>query len=87
MKVWEFEEKVRAVEGITIVIRALPDATVADYKWKRAADSGWRINELLENRINECIKPYGCLVLDGTGQQPHGGTKLPTVRDSYKPKK
>ncbi|MBA2237423.1 MAG: hypothetical protein H0W24_01795 [Lysobacter sp.] len=84
MKIWEFEEAVWQVEGIRVFVRAHADTTVTPYPYKRAADSGWRLSELAGNRIESCLAPHGFQFVDGGGSIPHRGSRLPTIRDSYK---
>lgn len=84
MKVWEFEDAVWKVEGIRVLVRAHVDTTVKPYPYKRAADSGWRLSELAGNRIEPCLAPHDFQFVDGDGAIPHRGSRLPTIRDSYK---
>lgn len=83
MKVSEFEEKVWRVEGIRIVLRASPESVVADYDYKNAADERWRVTELIEKRIASRINGISTMVLQGNGNEPHGGVLLKNIRKGY----
>ncbi|NQU65917.1 MAG: hypothetical protein HQ517_16775 [SAR324 cluster bacterium] len=83
MKVSEFEENVWRVEGIRIVLRANPDSLVEDYDYKNAADERWRVTELIEKRITTRINGIFTMVLQGNGEEPHGGILLKNIRKGY----
>ena len=83
MRVSEFEQKVWETESVRIVIRANPEFLVEEYEWDNAADKTWRVNEWLEKRIHPKIHGREVVVLQGDGEQPHGGVILRTLRNSY----
>lgn len=86
MKIWEFEEAIWKIEGIRIFVRAHAETKVTPYPYRKAADSGWRLSELAEKRIEACLGPHGFQYVDGQGAIPHRGSRLPTIRESYRKK-
>lgn len=85
MKASDFEEKIWTIEGIRVVLRTDPNAEVADYDYKNAADESWRITELGEKRIEKCIPGIKYSVIQGDGEEPHGKVILRTIRNGYMP--
>jgi len=83
MRVKAFEEKVWSIEGVRVVLRTDPDVDVSDYSYKKAADEGWRVTELLEKRISKCASGIPTIVLQGDGREPHGNVTLRTIRQGY----
>ena len=84
MKVNEFEKRVREVEKIRIVVRANESTPVQDYPYSKAADENWTVTDLLNKRIYPCLGDYSVEAVKSDGSKPHGGTKLKTLRESYK---
>lgn len=84
MNVKEFEDAVRIIEGIRIVIRASSNSEVGDYSYKLAAQGNWRINQLLANRIKPLVGNLEVVVQrGGDGAQPNGNVILQTLRATY----
>ncbi|MCK9194328.1 MAG: hypothetical protein M0P19_10700 [Nevskia sp.] len=83
MQVSEFEYAVWAVEGIRITVRAPSNMAIGTYNYQNAANEGWRITQLLENRILPNVNGHEVVVLQGDGEEPHGRVILRTLRASY----
>ena len=83
MKVRDFEDKVREVEGVRIVVHAGSETEVGDYGYKRAADESWRVTELGEKRISKRLDGLTYSMIQGDGEEPHGRVILRTVRSGY----
>lgn len=81
----EFEDKVRAIEDVTVVIRAPSGALVDDYNFQRCATGSSTIKDWIEARIKPRIGAYECDVVtpDYVPSTPHGKTKLSTIREQY----
>jgi hypothetical protein len=84
MNVSDFEEKVWAIEGIRIVVRAASSTVVNDYDFKKAADESWRVTEWLDKRVRGCINGLEVAVIQGDGEEPHGKVILRTLRPGYR---
>ncbi|MGB2937816.1 MAG: hypothetical protein WBD05_06420 [Phycisphaerae bacterium] len=85
MTVQELEDKVLEQDGIRIVIRDAATAKVKTYCHKNAAQLSWRITQFLQKRIVPLLNGQEVVVLDGNGEQPHGGRLLSSIRASYSP--
>ena len=83
ISVAEFEAKVFEKEEILIRIRAPSSAKVDDYNYSRKAAGSQSVTEWLEGRIKPNLKGYEVTIIDGDYTQPHGRTKLDTLRASY----
>ena len=83
MTVQELEDKVWALDGIRIVVRASVITKVQDYRHKNAAQASWRITQFIEKRVQPLLKKQEVVVLMGDGEEPHGRTLLSSIRDSY----
>ena len=83
MRVDEFEEKVWELEGIRVVVRGGVDKVVGRYNFNKSATETWSITEWLNNRIRPRLRKKKVVVIDGSGEQPHGRTLLRSVRGSY----
>ncbi|GAB7494483.1 hypothetical protein [Bilophila wadsworthia] len=84
MDVESFEEAFWELEHIRIVVRADRDEEIAnDYDFKRALENGKTVTDLKRLRIEPCLENLEYELYDGSFDQPHGRTKLGTVRDSY----
>lgn len=81
----EFEERVLQVEGISITLRCPANTEVEAYPYKRASRDDTTLTEFKKLRLasltNENI-PY--VIHDGSTEEPHGKTKLSSIRESYK---
>jgi len=84
MNVITFEEKVWEVDQIRVVIRASWNTEIGDFDWKNKAADNSSVTNWLNNRIFPKIANLSAIVIEGTGQQPHGRKSLEKVRNSYK---
>ena len=84
MKGWEFEEAVWRIDGIRIVIRATANSEVGDYDYQIAAQGNRNITWFLSTRIRSRVGDYEVVVIGGDGKQPHGGSNVQTIRESYR---
>ena len=83
MRVGEFEEAVFRLEEIVIRIRAPKNAEIEDYDYQRQASGGTSVTEWLNTRIYPRLCGHSMAIVDGNWQEPHGRTRLQTLRDSY----
>jgi len=83
ISVAEFEAKVLEKEEIVIRVRASSNAKVDDYNYSRKAAGNQSVTEWLEGRVKPCLGDYEVTIIDGDYTQPHGRTKLDTLRGSY----
>lgn len=83
MRVDEFEQAVLEIEEIVIRIRARPDAEVGNYDYRRRASAETSVTEWLNTRIIPNLNGRHVSIVSGHFNQPHGRTKLRTLRDSY----
>lgn len=84
MTVQEFENKVWQMDRVRVIVRAPAGKQVKDYKHKNAAQGNWRITEYIDKRLKPLIDDLEVMILEGDGEQPHGGSLLDSVRQSYK---
>lgn len=83
MRVDAFEQAVLNLEEIVIRIRAPVGAKVGSYDYERRAAGTTSVTDWLETRILPYIGDYEVCIVDGSWRQPHGRTKLETLRNSY----
>ena len=83
MRIDEFEEAVLALEEIVIRIRAPVGAEVDEYDYMRQASGTSSVTDWLHKRIYPRLGDYEVCIIDGTWRNPHGRTKLDTLRSSY----
>ncbi len=83
ISIQQFEEKVRSLEEIKIVIRAPSGTMVEDYDYTRKAAGNSSLTDWLEGRIKPFIGANEYSVISGEYATPHGRTKLDTLRKSY----
>ncbi|MBR8457152.1 hypothetical protein KDW07_08280 [Burkholderia dolosa] len=79
----EFEKKVLEVEEILLLVRAPTGTQVDDYDYQRKATDGDSISDWLERRIKPLVAGHQVVIVDGSYTQPHGRTKLGTLRSGY----
>lgn len=80
----DFEEKFWEIEHIVIVLRCSPTTEVGEYDYKRAASGDTTLSELKNNRLAELAEMgISYVIHDGDVAEPHGKTKLSSIRDSY----
>lgn len=83
MRVTEFEAVVREIEEIVICIRAPTSTEVDDYDYERQAAAGTSVTEWLRTRVIPKLDGNQVRVIDGYYHEPHGRTRLRTLRASY----
>lgn len=84
----EFEAKVLELEEIVIRIRASQTDLVDDYASKdgpyvRKAAGTTSVTDWVEQRVKPCIGGLDFSIISGEYTNPHGRTKLSTLRGSY----
>ena len=79
----ELERKIFELEEIRVIIRKNKDDEVSNYRYERKASMTSSITDLIDNRIKPLIRGAEVIVINGEGLQPHGRTKVETVRNSY----
>ncbi len=84
MNVGEFEDAVRAVDRIRVVIRAGRNIQVEDFTWANGASEGQSLTDYMRIRIQPRIGDLEFSVIDGHGSEPHGRTLLRNIRQSYR---
>ena len=83
MTVFEFEQRVLDLEEIVIRIRAPGYQEVDDYDYQRQAAGTTSVSDWLRTRIPPRILEIGVSIVDGNLREPHGRTRLSTLRASY----
>jgi len=83
MKVSNFEETVWDVEGIRIVIRALPTLEIGEFDKERASSGQWSVTQWLDSDRLKGIGDHNFVVIAGNGKEPHGKTLLRNLRTTY----
>lgn len=79
----ELEAKILDREEVVVVVRAPASATVNDYEYERKAAGNSSLTDYIEGRLKPCLGDYEFTIINGDHTQPHGRTKLSTLRDSY----
>ena len=83
MNIGDFEDAVRAVDRIRVVIRAGTNIQVRSFTWKNGAPEGQSLTDYVRNRIQSRVGDLEFSVIDGHGSEPHGRTLLRNIRQSY----
>lgn len=83
MKVEDLEEKVRTIEGITIIIRAPENAEVGSYDFERKMPNNKSITQWKRNRLDSSLAGLEYVIMDGDHETPNGRTLMSTIRSSY----
>jgi hypothetical protein len=83
IKVEDFEAQVWALEGIRIIVRAEWDFRVEPYPYKKASKDGINVTKWVKDRVMPYLKDLQVIVIQGNGEQPHGGTLIRNVKASY----
>ena len=84
MNVSDFEDAVRAVDQIRVVIRTERDAQVGNFNWRNGAPEGTSLTDYMRIRIQSRVGDLEFSVIDGYGSEPHGRTLLRNIRQSYR---
>jgi len=79
----ELEAKVFALEDVVLVIRAPASTLVNDYTYERKAAGTSSVSDYVEGRLKPCLGDHEYAIINGDHVQPHGRTRLSTLRDSY----
>lgn len=79
----EFEAKVLTREEIVVVIRAPASTLVDDYEYERKAAGNTSVTDYIEVRLKPCLGEHEFTIVNGDYTNPHGRTKLSTLRESY----
>lgn len=78
----DFEQVFFTKEGFVIVLRCDKEKEVGDYNYDRAARNDMTLSEFKSIRLASLPVQY--VIYDGEVQEPHGRTKLSSIRSSYK---
>ena len=81
--VGEFEKKIDEIEGVSVLIRMPSTTMVPDYPFQRAAPKNMSVSTFKELRISKLVGDCEVVIVDGSHRQPHGRTKMATLRESY----
>lgn len=79
----QFEQKVLDLEEIVLVIRAPSDAQVDNYDYERKATGSITLSKWIDSRLKSKIGDMEFQIIGGEYTQPHGLTKLATLRKGY----
>lgn len=79
----ELEAKILEREEVVVVIRAPSSTVVGDYDYERKAAGNTTVTDYIEGRLKPCIGNNEFAIINGDHTNPHGRTKLSTLRDSY----
>lgn len=77
----EFEQVFFTKEGFVIVLRCNKEEEVGNYDYVRAARDDMTLSEFKSIRLKNL--PVQFVIYDGEVQEPHGRTKLSSIRSSY----
>ena len=83
MTVREFEQAVHDTEGIFIRIRAPLEELVDPFTYENRAIDTRNVAWWLNNRIRPLLRNFEASLIDGYFREPHGGTLLRNLRQSY----
>ena len=83
MRIPEFEAAVLEVEEIVVRVRAPVGTEVDDYVYERQAAAETSVTEWLHTRVTSKLHGNQVCVIDGNSAQPHGRTRLRSLRASY----
>ena len=83
VSVSELEQEIFELEEVRVIIRQKRDTQVSKYDYKRKASISTSVTDLIETRIKPLVGGADVVVVNGQGLQPHGRTKVETVRNSY----
>ncbi|MDE0695284.1 MAG: hypothetical protein OXH76_05555 [Boseongicola sp.] len=79
----EFERKIEEKEGISVIFRVPSKTMVPDYDFQRAAPRNMSVSDFKYLRLNKYVGDCEVVIVDGSHRQPHGRTKMETLRESY----
>lgn len=83
----DLERQIFEKEEIKVVIRAAKNTMFNEYAYDRKASTSTSITDWYNTRLKPIIgDDYDADVIDGYGTNPHGRTKIETVRNSYSKK-
>ena len=83
MKIEDFEDAVRDIEGVTIIVRAPENEEVGDYDYKRKMPENKSITQWKRNRLDNILTGFEYVIMDGDHETPNGRTLMATLRNSY----
>lgn len=83
MKATEIENMVFELEEVRIVIRATWNQELGDFKYDRKAANTTSVSEWLDQRIRPLLNGHDVVVINGSGELPHGRTRMDRLRQSY----
>ncbi len=78
----EFEQQIRNIEGVRLVVRAPGTTAVKPYEYSRASNANWRYSQL-ESKLEKCLDDFEFVITDGKGHIPARNMTLARIRESY----
>ena len=79
----QLEERIFELEEIVLVVRGKTTQPVGDYAYERKAAGNQSVTDWIEGRLKKSIGDLEFQIISGDYTQPHGRTKLETLRASY----
>ncbi len=80
----ELERQIFEKEEIRVVIRAPRDTTFDEYDFERKTSINTSVTDWYNTRLKPILgNEYDADIIDGSGTNPHGRTKIEKVRNSY----
>lgn len=83
ISILEFEQSIIDMEEIIVVIRADTNDQIDPYPYERKASGNQSLSEWIAGRLAPAIGGRKYKIIDGSFNQPHGRTKMATLRASY----
>ncbi len=83
MNAWQIEQQVFELEEVRIILRCPWNQDFEDYLYERKAAGNASITEWLDQRVRPLIGNIQVVVVNGSGEIPHGRTKMEKLRASY----
>lgn len=77
------EEKIFALEDVVITVRAPSGMMVNDYEYERKAAGNMSVTDWIDGRVKPLLPGVEVVIINGDYTNPHGRTKLSTLRDGY----
>lgn len=82
VKTKELEKQIKDKEGVRVVIRADVNKDFPSYPHKRMYKNSGLVSSF-RRRIEDVLGDTPYELVDGYGEDPHGNTKMGSLRSSY----
>lgn len=79
----DLERQIFEKEEIKVVIRAPKNQEFEEYGFERKSAVTTSITDWYNTRLKPILGNFDADIIDGYGTNPHGRTKIETVRNSY----